>query len=226
MIFNLFAVALLISLLGVAYQRFVAGYPATREGLGVLHRGEAAFIRAAAEVLFPSKVGLAVNGLEAQLPLYIDRHLAALPRAQRWQIRAMFLLCEHGTLFLPARAPGGAQRFSSQSAASRVSVLERMSGHDQSLVRLVFTALRGVLTLGYLGHPANLSELNLAPFELDPAVSDAELLFPRVGGLVDSIVYREEDKTDGAEATAARAPLDPENAPRHPAYARSVRGTE
>ena len=225
-IFKLLVVVLLVGLIGVAYQRFIAGYPAAREGLGVLHRGEAAFIRAAADVLFPSKVGLAVTGLEAQLPHYIDRHLAALPRAQRWQIRALLMLCEHGTLFLPARAPGGYERFSSLSASSRVSVLERMSGHAHPLVRLVFTALRGVLVLGYLGHPANLNALGLAPFEIEPAVSDAELLFPRVGGLVSSIAFSLADKTDGEEAVASRAPLDPENGPRHPAYLRSVRGTE
>jgi hypothetical protein len=223
-ILELILFASLVGLIGFAYRRFVAGYPAEREGLGVLHRGEAAFIRATADVMFPSKVGLAVTGLEAQLPHYIDRHLAALPRAQRWQIRALFMLCEHGTLFLPAREPGGRQRFSSLSAASRVSVLERMSGHAHPWVRLVFTALRGVLVLGYLGHPANLHALGLAPFEIEPAVSDAELLFPRVGGLVSSIGFSQADKTDDVAQSAARAPLDPLSGPRHPAYSRSVRG--
>ncbi|MFK7898656.1 MAG: hypothetical protein AB8G23_22675 [Myxococcota bacterium] len=219
----LFVFAFVVGLIGIGYRRFAAGYPAAREGLGVLHRGEVAFVRSTAEVMFPSKVGLAVTGLEAQLPLYVDRHLAALPRAQRWQIRALFVLCEHGTLLLPARSPGGRSRFSSLSAASRVSVLEQMSGHPHALVRLVFTALRGVLVLGYLGHPANLDALGLSPFEIEPAVSDAELLFPRVGGLVSSIEYEESDRTDGAVHLEERRPLDPENGARHPAYARSVR---
>ena len=55
------------------------------------------------------------------------------------------------------------------------------------------------------------------------AVSDAELLFPRIGALVSSIAYgREDGREDDPEdrsADAERPPLDP-HGPRHPAYAR------
>ncbi len=210
---------LLIALAFLVHRRFLSGYAPPPPGLAVLHRGEATFIDAAAEVLFPGGGSLPVAGIDAHLPHYIDRHLAALPHAQRFQIRALFLLFEHGTLFFPGDAPGGRRRFSSLSAAARVSILARLSKHSNGIVRLVFMALRAVLTLGYLGHPGNLCALGVAPFEIQPGVSDAELLFPRIGGLVSSIRYRPEDRTDPARL----GPLDP-HGPRHRAYARANQG--
>ena len=188
-----------------SHRRFLAGYPPPPSGLAVLHRGEAAFLRSAAEVLFPEGASLPVVGVDAQLPLYVDRHLASLPRAQRVQIRALLLLFEHLSLVLPAGRPGGRDRFSSLSAAARVDLLERVAGHRDHRVRLLFTALRAIAALGYLGHPANLQALSLAPFEIESGVSDAELLFPRIGALPMSIRYGEADRTD----PVALGPLDP-----------------
>ena len=125
---------------------------------------------------------------------------------------------EHLTLFIPGNEPGGRRRFSSLSAASRVAILERLSNHSNPWARTLFMALRAVLVLGYLGHPANLRDLGVAPFEIEPAVSDAELLFPRVGGLVSSIGFSEEDRSD----PGVLGPLDP-HGPRHRAYVRSSR---
>jgi hypothetical protein len=195
-----------------------AGYPLAPPGLAVLFRGEAAFIDAVAEVLFPGGASLPVAGVDARLPHYIDRHLAALPRAKRWQIRALFLLIENLSLVIPGDGPGGRGRFSSLSAASRVSILEKLAGHPNSLLRLLFIALRGVLVLGYLGHPANLRGLGIAPFEIDRAVSDAELLFPRIGGLVSSISFELDDRT----TDSLQPPLDPDG-PRDRAYAHARR---
>jgi len=161
---------------------------------------------------------MAVAGVDARLPHYIDRHLAALPVSKRSQIRALFILIENITLVIPGDEPGGRRRFSSLTAASRVAILDRLANHSMPVVRLLFIALRGVLVLGYLGHPANLRNLGVAPFEIERAVSDAELLFPRVGGLVTSIDYELEDRTTGD----VLPPLDP-NGPRHRAYARSSR---
>jgi len=202
------------SVLAVAsHRRFVGGYPAPPPGLAVLHRGEAAFIQAAAEVLFPDGASLPVAGADAQLPLYVDRHLSALPAAQRLQIRALLLLFEHLSLVWPAREPGGHGRFSSLPTTARLGVLERVADHRDFRVRLLFTALRAIVALGYLSHPANLSALSLAPFEIQPAVSDAELLFARIGALPMSIRYEETDRTD----PAALGPLDLRG-PRHLAF--------
>jgi hypothetical protein len=157
-------------------------------------------------------------GADAHIPLYVDHHLSALPAAQRLQIRALLLLFEHLSLVFPGQVPGGRDRFSSLPAAARLGVLERIAGHRDPRVRLLFTALRAIVALGYLGHPANLQALSLAPFEIEPAVSDAELLFPRVGALPMSIQYGEADRTD----PIALGPLDP-HGPCHPAYQRSSR---
>jgi hypothetical protein len=209
---------LLFALLAVAFRRFISSYPPAPPGLAVLNRGEAVFVESAAEVLFPGGAGLSVAGVDARLPHYVDRHLAALPRGKRLQIRALFFLCEHLTLIFRGDEPGGRRRFSKLSAASRSSVLTRLANHSNQLVRTLFMALRAVLVLGYLGHPANLRDLGVAPFEIEPGVSDAELLFPRIGGLVSSIGFEEDDRTD----PAALGPLDA-HGPRHRAYARSSR---
>jgi hypothetical protein len=217
---GLFAIALLAALSVAVYRRAYSGYRRAPAGLARLNRGEAAFIDAVAEVLFPASAGLTLSGIDAQLPLYIDRHLDALPRTQRLQIRLLFLVVEHLTLVLPGHEPGGRRRYSSLTAASRVAFLENLSRHPNSLLRLLFTALRSVFVLGYLGHPANLHGLGLSPMEIEPAVSDAELLFPRVGGLVSSIGFEEKDRTD----PLLHGPLDP-NGKRHRAYARSGRNS-
>jgi len=205
-----------------AQRRAFAAYPPAPGGLAVLHRGEAALIEGVAEVLFPPVGGLAVPGLDAQLPHYVDRHLAALPRAQRLQIRLLFAAVEHVTLVLPGDEPGGRRRFSRLSAASRIAVLEHLAHHRSGLIRLLVTALRSVLVLGYLGHPANLHQLGLSPFEIEPVVSEAELLFPRVGALKSSIPYRPEDRSDPASERGGQPPLDPRGA-RHRAYVRAGR---
>jgi hypothetical protein len=200
------------------YRRFVSGYGPAPIGLGLLHRGEAAFVESAAEVLFPGGAGLSVAGIDARLPHYVDRHLSALPRAKRFQIRALFLVFEHLPLVFPGNEPGGRRRFSSLSAAARGSILGHLESHPNELVRILLMALRAVLVLGYLGHPANLRDLGVAPFEIGAAVSDAELLFPRIGGLVSSIDFELADRTDPVQL----GPLDPQG-PRHRAYARSSR---
>ena len=113
---------LLLALLVFGYRRFISSYPPVPQGLAVLHRGEAAFVKSAAEILFSGGAALSVAGVDAHLPHYVDRHLAALPRNKRLQIRALFLLFEHLTLVFPGDEPGGRRRFSKLSAASRVSV--------------------------------------------------------------------------------------------------------
>jgi hypothetical protein len=211
-------VVVLFALLCFAiYQRGFAGYMPAPMGLAVLHRGEFAFIESVAEVFYPAGAGLPVCGIDAQLPLYIDRHLAALPRTQRFQIRALFAAMEHMTLVFPGDEIAGRRRFSSLTAASRISILGRLANHPNGLFRLLITALRSVFVLGYLGHPANLHHLGLSPFEIEPAVSDAELIFPRIGGLVSSVSFELGDRTD----PASLGPLDP-HGQRHRAYSRAA----
>ncbi|MBJ19851.1 MAG: gluconate 2-dehydrogenase subunit 3 family protein [bacterium] len=220
MLSGLFVIGLIVALSIVIYRRGYSGYRAAPTGLAKLHRGEAVFVEAVAEVLFPGGAGLVLSGIDAQLPRYIDRHLDALPRAQRIQIHLLFAAVEHLTLVLPGDEPGGRRRFSSLTAASRIALLGRLADHPNGSFRLLFVALRSVFILGYLGHPANLHGLGLAPFEIEPAVSDAELLFPRVGGLVSSIAFEIEDRTDPTRSD----PLEPDGR-RHRAYARAGRNS-
>ena len=57
-VFNDFLALSAVLVLAIAVQRrFAAGYAPAPSGLAVLHRGEAAFIQAAAEVLFPDGNG-------------------------------------------------------------------------------------------------------------------------------------------------------------------------
>lgn len=214
-VFNAFLALFALAVFAVAFgRRLAVGYPAPPSGLRVLHRGEVALIQSAAEVLFPDAARLPVVGVAAGLPSYVDRHLAALPTSQRLQIRALLLAIEHVPFLVPAPGPGGRDRFSSQGATARLAVLERIANHPTQGFRLLFAALRAVLALGYLGHPENLQALGLAPFELENGVSDAELLFPRIGALPMSIRFGEADRT----SPEAMGPVDP-HGPRHPAYA-------
>jgi len=215
---GLIVTGLLVALSVAAYRRGYSGYPPAPAGLAKLHAGEAAFIEAVGEVLFPAGAGLALSGIDAQLPHYIDRYLGSLPRTQRFQIRALFAFVEHLTLVLPGDEPSGRRRFSSLTAASRVAFLERLADHPNGLLRLLFSALRSVFVLGYLGHPAILHGLGLSPFEIEPGISDAELLFPRIGGLVSSVAFELADRTDPRD----RDPLAPDSK-RHRAYARAGR---
>ena len=216
MLTGLLLVVLAAGLAVFVHRRGFAGYAPAPAGHAVLHAGEAALVNAVAEVLFPAGGGMALSGAESQLAHSVDRHLAALPVAKRVQIRLLFHAIEHVTLFMPGNEPGGRRRFSSLSAAARVNLLERFAHHRRSGFRLLFTALRSVFVLSYLGHPGNLHGLGLAPFAIEPVVSDAEVLFPRVGALPSSIPFGAGDRT----GPAARGPLDP-NGSRHPAYARA-----
>ena len=215
---GLLIIAVLSALAFVVHRRGFAGYKRAPAGLAVLNQGEAAFVESVAEVMFPPSAGLAMSGLDAGLPHYIDRHLAALPRSKRMQIRLLFAVVEHVTLFVPGDEPEGHARFSSLSAAARIDLLRRLANHQQGQLRLVVTALRSVFVLGYLGHPANLTSIGLAPFEIEPVVSEAELLFPRIGGLPSSIPYEASEQSDAS--VEPLPPLDP-NGARHPAYSRS-----
>ena len=77
MLTGLIIVGLLMAAGFALHRRGYAGYAPAPAGLAILHRGEAAFVDAVAEVLFPAGGGLALSGIDAQLPHSIDRHLVA-----------------------------------------------------------------------------------------------------------------------------------------------------
>lgn len=192
-------------------NRVVLGYPKPRRQFKVLARREVAFLNAAAEVLFPAGGAIPFSGIDADIPSYADRFLAALEPRVRIQIRALFAMFEHVTLFLPAGGVTGFRRFSSLTYQQRELVMQAWSGSPNFYRQLVFTALRAVLTMGYLGHPVVARHLNVAPYAIDTPICEADLLYPQIGQHPNENLYTEADLTPPSDGTPLdlEGPLDP-----------------
>jgi hypothetical protein len=193
--------------------RLFLGYPQPRRRYRLVAVREVAFLEAAAEATFPPGGAVPLSGREADLPGYADSFLGSLPKHLQLQVRALFMLYEQATIFFPAPGRAGRRRFSALSAEQRVAVLESWSKSRFFPRRLAFTALRAILTMGYLGHPIAMRFLRLAPFDFPTPVCEADLLYPAIGAHPDSIRLTREDLSvsDGT-------PLDIEGAV-HPDYA-------
>jgi hypothetical protein len=200
-------------LTGLVFVRVLAGYPQARARFSNLGRGEVAFLDAAAETMFPDGGAIPLSGREADLPGYLDDYFVGLPSHLCLQIRALFLLFEHATLVFPAPGSGGRRRFSSLSNEQRGAVFEGWQSSRLFLRRLPFSALRAVLTMGYLGHPAAMRHLKVAPLWIDTPVCEADLLYPPVGESREAIALGPEDITPPSTGV----PLDFEG-PLHPDY--------
>ena len=206
-------VVVLSVLAGLVLMRALAGYPQLPTRLSNLGRGEVAFLDAAAETMFPDGGAIPLSGREADITGYLDDYFARLPAHLRLQIRALFLLFEHATIVFSAPGPSGRRRFSSLSGDQRAAVFEGWQSSRLFLRRLSFSALRAVLTMGYLGHPAAMRHLKVAPLWIDTPVCEADLLYPPVGESRDAIFLGPNDVTP----PSAGVPLDPDG-PLHPEY--------
>jgi len=209
---NLLIAGALALLFILMLRRLALGYPRRAERLEHVYRHEAAFLDAAAEALFPDQGAVPLAGKEAQIPRYVDRHLAALEPRVRLQIRALILLFEQSTLVFAAPGAGGRRRFTQLSVEQRVRVLEGWSESRLFLRLLVFTALRAVLTLGYLGNPVAARALRIAPFAFESPVREADLLYPPIGAHPREIRWKLEDLTPPGDGTpiSLDSPLHPE----------------
>ena len=205
--------------LSIAYAvwRLLLGYPKPSGPDRLLARREVAFLDAAAEAMFPPGGAIPLSGRDADLPGYAESFLASLPPQLRLQVRAMFTLFEQATIFFPAKGRGGFRRFSALSPEQRVDSLERWSQSRFFLRRLAFTALRAVLTMGYLGHPVAMRSVGLAPYDFPSPVCEGDLLYPRIGAHPDSIRLSEADLS---QSDGTPLPLD---GPVHPEYAGDTR---
>jgi len=206
---------LAIALLGGAGLRCCAGYPRPGASARVLSRAEWATLDAVAEALFPPGGAVPVSGGEAGVAAYVDRLVDAAQARQRWLMRALFFLIEHGTLLFPA--PGGVsglRRFSSLDAAQRVAVIEGWRRSGLFLRRLVFTSLRAICTLGYFSDPDVLRALRLAPYAIETPIVEADLWYPRVGESRESVALTRADLSP----PDAKPPLRPDD-PRAPGHA-------
>ncbi len=198
----------------ILLRRLFFAYPADSRGYKILKPREVRFLDATAEVMFPSEGAIPVSGLEADLPGYTDRFLASLEPGLQTQIRALFMLVEQATLFFPAPGRGGFRRFSSLNAEQRIAVLLGWTESRIFLRQLLFTALRAVLTMGYLGNPAVMRFLHVAPYDLPSPICMADLLYPRIGQHPDQIPLSESDLTPPSDGT----PIDLDG-PLHPDFA-------
>jgi hypothetical protein len=210
------SLAALAALAVWAVRRFAAGYPPGVTPALCLAPRELATVAAAAEATFPRGGAIAPSGLDAGIPAYVDRFVAAQQGPTRLLMRLLFALVEHATIVFPAPGPGGRRRFSRLDAAQRVQVLDGWRKSRLFPRRLVFTSLRAILTMGYFSDPVVLRELGLMPRDVPRRVCEADLLWPPVGQPRTAIRWTPADVTPrgtsgvvGAPAAGAAASATP-----------------
>jgi hypothetical protein len=194
-------IVFLILLASFLLHRLVIGYPKPEARYAVLAPRDVAFLQAVSESMFPADAGMAVPGAEVDMPGFADRYLAGLPKRQQLLVRALFLFFEQSTLLWPARGIGAFRRFSKMSLEQRTRVLRGWNESDLYLRRLIFTALKAVLILGYVGDEDVLQSLGLTPYEIEVPVCQADLLYPAIGQLPDSIRFGPGDLTPPSDGT-------------------------
>jgi hypothetical protein len=196
--------------------RVALGYPDPRREYRRLWRGEVALISSAAEAMYPAGGPIPSSGLDADLPDYLERLMAASQLQTRILLHLLFFLVEHGTLLFPTPGRGGMRRFSSLDIEHRVAALDGWAESALFVRRVVFTSLRAVLTMGYFAHPPVVRRLGLAPLAIESPVCEADLLYPRIGARPESIGKTAADLT----APSAGIPL-PQDGPLDPGFAES-----
>jgi len=197
---------MLAVLLVLAARRALAGYPPLPPDYARLRAREAAFLRAAVDAAFPARGAIPVAGSEVDAPRYVDRWFELLHAGKRFQIRLLLFFFEHATGFFWAPGPRGWRRFSALSLAQRIEVLRAWHSSRFFARRLVFTALRSVLGLAYLDHPATLRFLRVAPYAFPTPVLDVDLVYPPIGTSIESNPLSSADLTQPSDGTPL--PLD------------------
>ncbi len=205
---------LLALALGYVVSRVAIGYPDPRRHHRGLARGEVAFIASAAEAMYPPGGPIPSSGLDADLADYLERLMAASFWRTRILLHLLFFLVEHGTVLFPTPGRGGMRRFSSQDVEHRVAALDSWAESTIFFRRVVFTSLRAVLTMGYFAHPPVVRRLGLAPLAIESPICEADLLYPRIGELPETIGLTTEDLT----APSQGVPL-PQDGPLDPGFA-------
>jgi hypothetical protein len=210
---TLFWTCLLGALALWAVARLFLGYGPGDASLRRLSSHQQAFVRAAADAVFPSGGTLALSGSEAGAVAHVDRYVGSLSTRSRLLIRLLFFLMEHATLFFPAPGWDGIRRFTKLSPAQRVAVLDAWGRSPLSARRTVFQSLRAIVTMAYFANPTVLRGIGLAPLEMESPVIDADLLYPPIGQPTSAIRFTPADRA----RAVSRAPLDP-HGPLDPAY--------
>ena len=203
---------MLAALVALAVRRAHFGYPPLPPDYARIAPREAAFLRAAVDAAFPSRGAIPVAGSEVDAPRYVDRWFEVLHAGKRFQIRLLFAFFEHATLIFWAPGPRGWRRFSALSLAQRIEVLHGWYASRVFARRLVFTALRSVLGLAYLDHPATLRFLRVAPYDFPTPVLDVDLVYPPIGKGLDEVAHEPGDLTAPSDGTplALDTPVHPD----------------
>ena len=206
---GLAAAALVVA--GFALARLALGYGLRDPAYPRLSAREQAFVRAAADAVFPSGGPIPYSGTEAGALAHVDRFLAGIGARTRLLIRLLFVLLEHATLVFPAPGPTGFRRFSALSLAQRQAVLDGWGRSRLGPRRLVFQSLRALVTMAYFASPAVLRAIGLAPFAIETPVVDADLLYPPIGAPRSAIRFTvaDRDRSVFAGPLDLRGPLAP-----------------
>lgn len=162
-------------------RRFAAGYPAPPVATRALSAREWATVAAAADATFPPGGDIPPSGTDAEVPLHVDRFVAAQQPSTRLLMRLLFVLVEHATLLFPAGGAGGRRRFSSLTPAQRVEVLDGWRTSSLYPRRLVFQSLRAIIGMGYFADLEVMRLLGLLPRRIPRRACEADLLWGRIG---------------------------------------------
>jgi hypothetical protein len=208
------AAVVVVVMLALGGRRVLLGYPKPSRSYRRLRPREIALLRAATDAMFPARGAIPVSGADVDAPRYVDAWFDLLHPMRRLQIRLLLFFFEHVTLFFWAPGPRGWRRFSALSLQQRIEVLRQWYASRWFARRLVFTALRSVLGIVYLGHPATMRFLHVAPYDFPSPVVDADVLYPPIGRGPEEIPFDPEDRTPPADGV----PLELDS-PVHPDYA-------
>ena len=193
-------VLLLLVLLALGAYRFFAGYPRPPVTLHALAPREYATIGAAALATYPRGGAIPPSGLDASVPLHVDRFVAAQRPGTRLLMRLLFVLsstracCSRPAV---AAASGASPR---STTGSRSSTCAAGSAARCCRAGWCSWSLRAILTMGYFADPGVLRALGLAPRRVATPVCEADLLWPRIGELPATIRHRPGDVTQPAAA--------------------------
>jgi hypothetical protein len=204
---------LVLAALAAAFLARVSfGYPRPPRRYRALFRGEAALLASVAQAMYPPGGAIPPSGLDADIPGYLDRLMAASHPRIRWLLHLLIFTVEHGTLVFWAPGYTGWRRFSALTSGQQVAVLDAWARSPLFFRRLVFTSLRSLCTLGYFAHPPVQRQLGVAPLAIETPICEADLLYPQIGRLPETIAYRPGDvnaPVDRAEPLRLDGPLRP-----------------
>jgi hypothetical protein len=145
MTFALVIVGLLAAWMGWAF----VGYPEARLQSGRFSAKEQHVLACAADTMFPPGGPIALSGTEAGVVEYMDEYLARSDRRTGVLLRLLVHFVEHAPwIFGPKHV-----RLTQLTPDEARAYLKHMERNDLYFLRVSFTSLRALFTMGYLAHP-------------------------------------------------------------------------